>query len=438
MLPTYSNIKVLKLIPFLPPHGGIQRLALEVGKRLVSSGMDVEILAALHPSRKSYQSILDQIKLYRIPAFCLLGRPVAPTLSVQLYKRLRHCKDISIVHIYTPITQDSLIAKFVKCLGIPLVITYAMDPILDRGITSLKKIVQWGYYIFSLLPALRTSQIIISTTHRYIELSPVLSRFREKCTVIPQGVDTNKFRPPKTAQDFMKLERFKKKNNLLGGKKIVLFVGRLVPYKGITNLLEAYGQDSFLQNKSLLLIVGDGPLKSELKEACRAFGLRNVKFLGKVPDEELVTAYWSASVSINPSTNNLESIPLTSLESLACGTQVIITDVGGNRELFAHNGSKKIGRLIHPGSTKEISAALRTALQRGKIHQDSCRDYALNFSWDNIIDSYIRLYEKVRQSYLGKKGGYFRGETCESYASTQYEDKWHQTTAMACKSTESI
>ena len=108
------------------------------------------------------------------------------------------------------------------------------------------------------------------------------------------------------------------------GQPIVLFVGRLVPYKGVDVLLEALkGVDA------AALIVGDGPLRAALEAQARALGVAEpVRFLGSVADEELAALYRACDVFVLPSVTRQEAFGVVQLEAMAAGKPVVSTDLG--------------------------------------------------------------------------------------------------------------
>ena len=106
---------------------------------------------------------------------------------------------------------------------------------------------------------------------------------------------------------------------------IVLFVGRLVPYKGVDVLLEALkGLDA------VALIVGEGPLRARLEEQARELGVCrvSVRFLGAVDDDELAALYRACNIFVLPSVTRQEAFGVVQLEAMAAGKPVVSTDLG--------------------------------------------------------------------------------------------------------------
>ncbi|MCC6019518.1 MAG: glycosyltransferase family 4 protein, partial [Candidatus Verstraetearchaeota archaeon] len=103
--------------------------------------------------------------------------------------------------------------------------------------------------------------------------------------------------------------------------------------------------------------------------------------------------YWAFDVTVNPSISRTESIPLTMLESMACGTPVIVTDVGGNREIF-DNASHKFGILIQPEDEQLISAIIE-ALDKREYLSKGARLEAIKYDWKNVTKALHEIYQEL-------------------------------------------
>jgi glycosyltransferase involved in cell wall biosynthesis len=154
---------------------------------------------------------------------------------------------------------------------------------------------------------------------------------RNKIIVFTYWIDLEKFR-------FMNNDlRFKNRKRLGWGKNfIILFVGRLVPEKGIPELLKA----AELLNKNVTIaIAGSGPMEETIKN--QELRIKNIKFLGKVDQDKLPEYYSAADMVIVPSTHE-EGFGRVIIESLACSTPVI----GSNRGAIPEAMDKTVGELI--------------------------------------------------------------------------------------------
>jgi glycosyltransferase involved in cell wall biosynthesis len=200
-------------------------------------------------------------------------------------------------------------------------------------------------------------------------------------SVIPPGVDTNRFAPGERAAS----------RDLLGlpqSGPIIVACRRLVPRMGLSDLILA------IQGLPLCLVmVGDGPEHGSLVQLAAQNGT-DVRFLGRVADATLVHAYRAADLSVIPS-RELEGFGLIALESLACGTPVVARPVGGLIEALAGLGKRAV--------TSDMSvSALREAIQAGLAEPTSaeeCRSHALRFSWQMTVEKIDAVYHAVRPDW---------------------------------------
>lgn len=136
-------------------------------------------------------------------------------------------------------------------------------------------------------------------------------------------------------------------------RTIALWVGRMVPVKGLDVLLDAWDAVARGSHRPLLALVGDGELRDALAKRAASLPPDSVRFVGAVAHDALPDWYRAADVIALPSRS--EGIPNVLLEGLACGTPFVASDVGG------------VSELLEPASVavpKEDVAALRDALAR--------------------------------------------------------------------------
>jgi glycosyltransferase involved in cell wall biosynthesis len=194
--------------------------------------------------------------------------------------------------------------------------------------------------------------------------------------VIPNGVDTELFRPTDRARE---------------GPLRVLCTGRLVQQKGVGYLVRAM---ALAQGPVVLRIVGDGPQRAMLEAMTRSMGLESrVEFVGWVARSGLPEHYRWADVFVLPSFE--EGMANVVLEALASGLPVVTTDVYGNRGLVEPGEN---GCLVAPADPAAIADAIdllaadpRLARRFGR----RSREIALGFRWERIADLYRHTFEDV-------------------------------------------
>ena len=206
--------------------------------------------------------------------------------------------------------------------------------------------------------------------------------------VIPGGVDLKQFCPGDR-------DRARGRLGWPRDAAILFCVRRLVRRMGLENLLEAFAELAGQHPESILIIGGSGPLRSELEALVRSRSLSGqVRFTGFIPDSDLPLAYRAADLSIVPS-QSLEGFGLTALESLACGTPVFVTRVGGLPEVVGPLDPN----LVFPGNDSGTIAGQLDLFLNGKVcvpSAERCRGYVEeNFSWGDIAQRVKALYWRV-------------------------------------------
>lgn len=238
-------------------------------------------------------------------------------------------------------------------------------------------------------------QIVYQRCDRFIVLSKAFGtilheRYKipwNKIHVIPGGVDPTQFQ--------ISLSRSQAREQLgWQTDRFILFTPRrLVQRMGLDVLLNALAEVKLEYPNIWLAIAGKGSQKDSLEQQALELGLENhVKFLGYVSEEDLKVAYQAADLTIMPS-QSFEGFGLVLLESLASGTPVLCTPIGGMPEVLTDFSPELI---TDSADAKAISTKLK-ALLGGDIslpERDACGEYATtNFNWTKIA-------ERVRQVLL--------------------------------------
>jgi len=238
--------------------------------------------------------------------------------------------------------------------------------------------------------AVQDSHRIIASTERekddivhYYEVEP------EKIGVVPCGVNTDLFKPSDKQSARQQLN--------LNDDKILLFVGRIDPLKGVEQLLEAV---SYLKDTgSLRLVIIGGDEDSDdavawLKEITRELNLTDrVTFHGLVKNNEMPLYYSAADVTVVPS--YYESFGLVALESLACGTPVIATDVGDMSNIIIQG---ETGFVVPDNDPRELADKIGAVLSESTFISESAlaiSESINRYDWSNIAEMITREFYKV-------------------------------------------
>jgi len=206
--------------------------------------------------------------------------------------------------------------------------------------------------------------------------------------IIPGGVETDHFQPLEMAEARQRLFWPQK-------EKIIVCVRRLARRMGLEALIEAFALVTQQYPDAKLMIGGQGPLRKELEQQVLHADLsKNVEFLGFIPEATLPVVYAAADLSIVPS-SALEGFGLISLESLACGTPVLVTPIGGLPDTVNGLGSDLV---LKGTSAAHIAEGLRGWLD-GTLSipsRGACREHVLqSFTWDKISKQVCEVYRET-------------------------------------------
>lgn len=242
----------------------------------------------------------------------------------------------------------------------------------------------------------RADRIIVSTLAEHTQLRFLYQAKDRKLEIIPPGVDTGHFYP--IPSDEAKLFVGLKPND-----RMVLFVGRIEPLKGVSTLIQAMSQLGLGRERRpvhLAIIGGEpdataGEMSAEMKrlqQLCDELHMdQTVVFLGKRRQDTLPYYYSAAEVVVMPS--HYESFGMVALEAMACGTPVIASEVGG------------LGFLVQDGETgftvpdddpdqlcRRLALLLDDPELRARMGTRAAQ-YALDYSWDKIASKIVDVYE---------------------------------------------
>jgi glycosyltransferase involved in cell wall biosynthesis len=173
----------------------------------------------------------------------------------------------------------------------------------------------------------------------------------------------------------------------------LLFVGRLKKSKGVHKLIRAFGNLTNFKRSLTLKIVGDGPQKVELKKLTKRLNLTSqVNFIGELHNEELPKIYNESTLFVLPT--EAEGLPRSILESLACGTPVVTSDLPQLQELV-----EGVGLYVPLHQEDALAKAIKTLLtdqERLQRMANRARQQVVNdYPWSETVKKTTRVYYKV-------------------------------------------
>jgi D-inositol-3-phosphate glycosyltransferase len=239
-------------------------------------------------------------------------------------------------------------------------------------------------------------RIIASTEKGKEDLITYYDAEPEVISIIPCGVNLDLFRP---------IQRETARCHLgLNGESIVVFVGRIIPLKGIDNVLKAMAHLEGKQRIKLVVIGGDDHSQAEmqrLKNLSRTLRIdEKVIFVGSVKQETLPFFYSAADLCVVPS--YYESFGLVVLESLACGTPVVATKVGCAESVIRHG---ETGYVVADNTPESLADKISRLLSTPNGKPDfvpSVRASVAKYSWSNISEAIIEEYRRVLWNFSAK------------------------------------
>lgn len=230
--------------------------------------------------------------------------------------------------------------------------------------------------------ALNRADHVISVCHALKQEMVTLGINDDKISIIPNGVDTEQFYP-------LDKKEARKKLSLPHKKRIILSVGSLIPRKGFHVILDAFPKLLQEDNNIHFYIIGEGPFRSSLERQIESLNLtRHVSLVGERPNSELKIWYSAADVFCLASSR--EGWANVIMESLACGTPVVATNVWGAPEILT---SSDIGMLVDrtPGSLYSVlKTALETTWNRKRI-----RGHVKDCNWLTVAEEVNSVFLSV-------------------------------------------
>ncbi|MCX7998714.1 MAG: glycosyltransferase family 4 protein [Leptospiraceae bacterium] len=366
-------------VRFYPFIGGVENHVYYLSRELIKFGHDVIVICANEPKTKIDDEI-DGIRIRRLPYITKISNTnITPKLPFELLKTEF---DILHTHIPTPWSSDwsAIVSKIKKK---PFILTYHND-VTGFG---FYKYVSRIYNLTFLKALVNLAKKIIVTQYEYINRSTFLKKYANshKIRVIPNGVDTQKFKP-------MRVER--RHNTLF----FLSVLDKFHRYKGLDYLIESLKLVKKEIKDLKLLVGGSGELLNYYKDLVRSLGLhKTVEFLGYIPEEKLVEYYNTCKVFVLPSTSSeQEGFGMVLLEALSCGTPVICTEISG----IARDLRKYLAGIVVPQrDSKALAEAIIKMLKDDdlaiKMGKNGRKMIEEKYTWERVAKLTERVYEEV-------------------------------------------
>lgn len=237
-------------------------------------------------------------------------------------------------------------------------------------------------------------RIVAATERGKRELMRFYNGLPETISVVPCGVNLDHFQPVAAAAARQQL-------GFDQDERILLYVGRIDPLKGIDRLLASVTYLQQHQRIRLVIIGGDGHHAPELQKLQRMsaeLGIQDkVLFVGRIEQEDLPPYYSAADMLVMPSYH--ESFGLVALESLACGTPVVAAEVGAMGSIIQEG---KTGSVVTKASPRSLAKGIEAFLSDSNIKAGSAeiiRASVVKFDWSHVADAMIEEYLTVLKQH---------------------------------------
>lgn len=365
-------MKIVQVAHYYGPLGGIERVVYQFCQGL-KGFYETEALVC-NTTHRTTRTIEEDIPVTRVGRIAHFQRmSVCPSFPIHL-RRLK--PDLVHVHMTNPMAELSYLLSGLRC---PVIATYHMDVTRQRFLNS--------FYVPLQRRFLERTCLITVSSENFARTSPVLSQWLKKIRVLPFGISQNASKPTARTGEVLKTL----KETYPG--KVVLFVGRLIHYKGVEVLV-----DAMCSVEATCLIIGDGYLAADIRKQIEQCGLGNkVILVGRVSDEELIAHYQRADVFVLPSVNRTEAYGLTQIEAMAQGTPVVCTDVGTGTSFVNENGVS--GLVVPPGDSTALANALTRILSddvlRSKLGEGAQERATALFTEERMVINLRNIYKEI-------------------------------------------
>lgn len=337
-----SRLRILHAAKYYTPvSGGMETVIADLCTG-TARDWDVRVVAA-HDAPETVHERIDDVSVTRAARRGVMASvPLCPSYPRHLWGAASDCV---VLHEPNPIAGASL---FLRTPSQRLIVWHHSDLLRPAWAPYTYGVVQRALY--------RRADCVIVSSPNLAASSPLV-RHARRVAVVPFGIDLDRF---DGAPDQERAAAFRRAFSPAGhdaassGKgPVILFVGRLVYYKGLAVLI-----DAMRQCEGTLLLAGDGPLEADLRQRVAERGLQErVRFLGRISDDDLPACYRAADLFVLPSTEFTETFGVVQVEAMAAGLPVISTRLATGVPWV--NQHEQSGLTVPPGDVDALAAAIR-------------------------------------------------------------------------------
>ena len=375
-----------------PPRivGGIARHCLGLAKALAKENHDVHVVTLDFPGTPSFEDV-DGVKVHRVRIE--LGHPNFITWTFifnhfieKEVAALSRDVEFDIIHIHDWLTAPAGISSK-RYLDEPLVSTvHSTENGRTQGLHNRDSYLIDGLEWWMTYEA---KKVIICSGSMKEELEHHFQVPSDKTAVIPNAIDVSKYKR------HVDQGAVKRDFGIGPYERLVLFVGRLVPQKGVEYLVRAVPRIVQQNGEVKIFITGDGWSRNYLEDLARSSGYADrIRFLGFISDSDLVELTMSADALVIPSV--YEPFGIVALEGMAAGVPVVATDVGGLAEIVERD---RTGVSVYARNPESIAWGVSKVLSDSKyserLIQNAKKKVEEVYSWEAVAKRTVEVYEEA-------------------------------------------
>lgn len=327
-----KKLRILQINKLYSPWiGGIESVVKMVGEEL-NEKTDMQVLVC-QPKGKGVKECVNGVDVVRAGSLGIFFSMPVSLSFLFLVKKYSKKADVIVLHDPFPLGDLAVLLSGFKG---KVVVWWHSDIIKQKKLLKLINPIIHGI--------LKRADAIFTTTEGYIEGSAYISKYRDKCRLVPYGIDAKAYLETELSPVLTEKLQFSE-------NKKILFVGRLIYYKGVDVLIEAFKR----VNNAELFIVGTGSDEEALKNSASILGNR-VHFLGNLSDKDLKSAFSDCDVFVLPSIEKSEAFGIVQLEAMIYGKPVINTDLKTSVPYVSIDG--QTGITVRTGDVQELADAM--------------------------------------------------------------------------------
>ncbi len=387
-------MRILTTLTYYRPHySGLTMYAERLARALVQRGHQVTVLTSRYDPCLPAREVREGVQIIRPHVLARVSKGVL--MPGMFYWAWVNARQADVVHLHLPQLDAAYIALMCSLLRKPLVVTYHCDLQLPKGL--IHALANQVSHLANHISLGLADEVVVNTLG-YAEESAFLRRYLPKTRAIPTPVELSPASPAET-------EAIRRQAQLEPGQRLIGMVARLAAEKGVEYLVEAMPE--ILKAHPTARVLHVGQFRNVLGEEEYAQKLDPLiqaldghwTFLGILSSAELTAFYQLCEVTVLPSTNSTESFGIVQVESMACGTPVVASDLPGVREAVKLTG---MGRLAPPADAHALAGAIKEVLDEPDCYHCDVESVRRNFSSQEIAAQYERLYQQVIQVRVGK------------------------------------